>query len=292
MSLYTLDASDIPRGLVLVHHLSGFVDAGNAGRLATAAILEVAGPGAQVGRFDADALLDYRGRRPAMQFNVDHWEGYDDPELVLDLLNDRSGTAFLFLHGLEPDFRWEGFTTAVREIVSELDVRLVVGMNAIPMGVPHTRPSGVILHGTRSELVRGSRSWVGQVQVPGHAAALLEYRLGQSGHDAVTFTVTVPHYIAQSDYPEAAAVLVENVAAAATLRLDTDELRAGAVRTRTEIDTEVAKSGEVAAVVTQLERQYDAVIADPERLNDLPTGDELGAELERFLAEQERPGQI
>lgn len=289
MSLYTVEDVDVPEGLVLVHHLAGFVDAGNAAHLAAGHVLGATGPGTVVARFDVDGLIDYRGRRPPMHFDVDHWTSYDDPELTVRLVHDASGAPFLMLSGPEPDYRWEAFIAGVRELVLRWGVRLVVGVNAIPMGVPHTRPSGVILHGTRKELLRGARTWVGRVQVPGHAAALLEYRLGQAGLDAVTFTVNVPHYIAASDYPEAAAVLVENVAAATGLRLDTDALRAAAIGTRSDIDAEVAKSGEVAAVVAQLERQYDAVVAESE-LGDLPTADELGAELERFLAEQDSPG--
>ncbi len=292
MALYNLDTVDVPRDLVLVSHLAGFVDAGNACRLATGHIVTTAGPGTPVGRFDVDSLLDYRGRRPTMHFDVDKWTSYEQPELRLDLLHDLSGAPFLFLRGPEPDYRWEAFVAGVREIIDVLGVRLLVGMNAIAMGVPHTRPSGVILHGTKPELVRGSRSWVGQVQVPGHLSALLEFRMGEADQDAMTFTVNVPHYIAQTDYPEAAAVLVENIAAAAGLRLDPDGLREAAVTTRTEIDAEVAKSAEVAAVVGQLERQYDALIANPEGMVDLPTADELGAELERYLADRERPGQI
>jgi hypothetical protein len=289
MSLYTVEEVDVPDGLVLVHHLAGFVDAGNAAGLAASHVLDLAGPGEVVARFDVDALLDYRGRRPPMQFDVDHWESYDGPELTVRLLRDGADAPFLVLAGPEPDYRWEAFVTAVRELVLRWGVRLVVGVNAIPMGVPHTRPSGVILHGTRKELLRGARTWVGRVQVPGHAGALLEYRLGQAGLDAVTFTVNVPHYVAATDYPEAAAVLVENVAAVAGLRLGTDALRAAAVGTRADIDAEVAKRDEVGAVVAQLERQYDAVVAES-RLGDLPTADELGAELERFLAEQDTSG--
>ena len=60
----------------------------------------------------------------------------------------------------------------------------------------------------------------------------------------------------------------------------------------TKIDEQVSSSDEVAQVVTALERQYDAFVAAQEnrsllaRDEDLPSGDELGAEFERFLAEQ------
>jgi hypothetical protein len=59
------------------------------------------------------------------------------------------------------------------------------------------------------------------------------------------------------------------------------------------IDEQVAQSDEVAAVVRALEEQYDAFVAGRGRSllagdAGLPSADELGAELERFLAEQPR----
>ena len=293
--LYRLvDDVHVPDGLVLAHHLGGFVDAGKA---ASAAVTELLGSftATTVAQFDADGLVDHRGRRPTMRFDTDHWADYDAPHITLSLLRSPEApadgrAALLLLHGNEPDYRWEAFADAVRELVEEFSVRLVVGLSAIPMGVPHTRPVGVIVHGSRPELVRGQRAWIGQVQVPGHVGAHLEWRLALSGIDTMAYTVNVPHYVAQSEYPEAAAVLLEHLAQATGVPLDVTALRARAAGTRSEIDAEVAKSSEVVAVVRSLEEQYDSLssAAGDELGDDLPDGDELGAELMRFLADQDR----
>jgi hypothetical protein len=159
------------------------------------------------------------------------------------------------------------------------------------MGVPHTRPTGVIAHGSRKELVASYESWVNAVQVPGTAGHLIEYRLGQAGYDAVGFAVHVPHYVAQAEYPAAAATLLAEVSRASGLVLPLDALEAAAATTREAIDTQVADAPEVAAVVQALENQYDAFVSGRGASllvdeSNLPTADELGAELERFLAEQ------
>ena len=275
---------------VLIQALDGFIDAGGAKRLAREHLLS-AYPSQVVATFDVDQLLDYRARRPAMLFVEDHWESYDDPLLAVHLLHDAVGTPFLLLAGPEPDVQWERFTAAVKMVIDRLAVRLTIGLNAIPMGVPHTRPTGVIAHGSRKELVAGYEPWVNAVQVPGTAGHLLEFRLGQAGYDAVGFAVHVPHYVAQTDYPAASAALLAEVSKASGLALPLDALNEAAVATRAAIDEQVAGSPEVAAVVQALENQYDAFIAGREStllVNDaqLPTADELGAELERFLAEQ------
>ena len=275
---------------VLVQALDGFIDAGGAKRIAREHLL-ASYESQVVATFDVDQLLDYRARRPAMLFVEDHWESYDDPQLAVHLVHDAVGTPFLLLAGPEPDVQWERFTAAVKMVIDRLGVRLTVGLNAIPMGVPHTRPTGVIAHGSRKELVAGYQPWVNAVQVPGTAGHLLEYRLGQAGYDAVGFAVHVPHYVAQAEYPAASAALLAEVSKASGLSLPLDALLEAAVMTRTAIDEQVAGSPEVAAVVQALENQYDAFIAgrDSSLLLDnaeLPTADELGAELERFLAEQ------
>src|SRR6185295_8645908 len=133
--------------------------------------------------------------------------------------------------------------------VEALDVRLTAGLNAIPMAVPHTRPTGVIAHGRPRELVAGFEPWVASVHVPGAAGHLVEYRLGEAGHDAVGFAVHVPHYVAQAGYPAAAEVLVQSVARVSGLALPTEALANAAAETRRMIDEQVAESNDVQAVV-------------------------------------------
>jgi hypothetical protein len=284
---------DLPRldGVVLVQALDGFVDAGGAKRLAREQLLQ-AEDTRLVAAFDVDRLLDYRARRPVMTFDEDHWAGYADPELAVHLAHDREGTPFLVLAGPEPDVHWEAFTSAVRQLVADLGVSLTVGLNAIPMAVPHTRPLGIIAHATRPEMVAGHERWVGKVQVPSSAGHLLEYRLGQAGHDAAGFAVAVPHYLAEAEYPPASLALLRSVAALTGLSFETAALETAAAEVRSQVDETVRGSDEVRGVVEALERQYEAYLAGAGRSllaemgGSLPTAEQLGDEFERFLAEQ------
>ena len=295
--LYELDP-DRPElgGVVLVQALDGFIDAGGARKLAAQHLLDTLS-GKVIARFDHDQLFDYRARRPIMVFAKDHWQSYDAPELALHLLHDAAGKPFLLLAGPEPDVQWERFVAAVEQLCKVLGVTRSIGLNAIPMGLPHTRPVGVIAHGVPSSLVDGYEPWIETVHVPGSAGHLLEFRLGEAGYEAMGFAVHVPHYVAQSAYPAAAAQLVREVAKAGSLELPVDALDEAAAITRSALDEQVAGAPEVAEVVRQLEEQYDAFVSGRGRSllasdiqeSDLPTADELGAELERFLSEQPRP---
>ena len=277
------------RGPVLLEMLDGFVDAGAARRLAREHLLAAA-PSVVIATFDVDLLYDYRARRPAMLFVEDHWSSYEDPQLELRVLHDDAGTPFLMLLGAEPDVMWERFTTAVRLLVTRLGVRLTVGTNAIPMAVPHTRPAGVTAHGSRKALIAEHPAWVGTVQVPGSASALLEHRLGSHGQDAVGFAVHVPHYLAQAAYPPAAELLVRAVAKVAELQVPVAALETSGREAIESVNALVAQSEELTELVRTLEAQYDAFVANREQSlagnGPLPSADELAAELERFLADQ------
>ena len=282
---------------VLVVAMTGFVDAAGATRIA-AEHLRTHGDPVDVAVFDVDQLYDYRARRPAMMFVEDHWESYEDPHIRIQALTDTAGNRFLLLDGPEPDVQWERFVAAVTRLCERLDVRVSVGFNSIPMAVPHTRPLGVTAHASRRELIADHQPWLQRVQVPGSAVHLLEYRLAESGRDSMGFSVHVPHYLAQTDYPAAAQTMLEAVSKATGLELVGQSLRDAAAAVRADVDGQVERSEEVAGVVRALEEQYDAYVAGrgenllADDAGPLPTADELGAELERFLAEQtDRPDQ-
>jgi PAC2 family len=292
--LYEL-ADDLPAldSPVLIQALTGFVDAGSAIQLSREQLLEQL-DGQVLATFDLDQLLDYRSRRPPMIFVEDHWESYEQPSLALHLLRDQLGTPFLLLAGPEPDMQWERFITAVGGLIERFGVRLTVGLNAIPMAVPHTRPVSVTAHATDQRLLGDRESWLQRVQVPASVGNLLEFRLGQDGHDAMGYAAHVPHYLAQTTYPAAAELLLDSVSSSTGLALPTGELRDAAEMVREEVDKQVAEDEQATRLVASLEQQYDAFLRGrqgnllADTTGPLPTAEELGAELERFLADRSK----
>lgn len=283
-------------GMVLVHSLDGFLDAGNAANLAVGHLLSQS-QGPVVASFAVDELYDYRARRPPMSFVEDHYEAFEAPRLVVRLNRDRNGAPYLLLHGPEPDVHWEAFAAAVRAVIEHFGVRLTVSMGAVPMAVPHTRPVMLTNHATREDLLLSENVWKGNIRVPASAQALLELRLGEWGHDAMGFVAHIPHYVAQFDYPGASVALLASVEDVTGLEWDLAALQAAADEKLAEIAVQIQDSDEVRDVVAGLEQQYDAFHrADPDGATtlplaeerDLPTGEELGAEFERFLAGLDR----
>jgi proteasome assembly chaperone (PAC2) family protein len=290
--LYELDTEPTQdmAGTALLVHLEGFMDAGAAGRLLTEHLLD-AFEHTTVARFNTDRLLDYRSRRPLMTFDGGKWESYDAPELAVFKLTDATGKPFLLLTGPEPDHEWEAFVAATLSLTERLGTGPMITYFGVPMGIPHTRPLGVITHATRPGLVTSKIPLPSKLQVPASASSLMEFRFGEAGRDAIGLVVQVPHYLSQAAYPTAALTLIDALTEVTGLDLPALELREAADRTNELIDRQVAESAEVAELVQGLEAQYDAAAArDGENLlaegQEMPTADELAAQFEQFLAEQ------
>lgn len=273
----------------LVITMGAFIDAGATARL-LGEHLTTSSPARVLCSFDIDQLVDYRSRRPAMVFETNKFVSYDDPALLLYAVEDRDGTPYYLLVGPEPDYQWERMVEALRFVIDALQVTIVVSAHGIPMAVPHTRPVGITAHATDPQLIGNAESPFGTVQVPGSFASLLELRLGEQGRDAVGYAVHVPHYLAQNQFAEGALTALNAIVDTTGLNLPNDELVEAAGLNRAQIAAEVEGNEEVAHVITQLERQYDAYLESKglpgliaTDTSDLPSAEELGAEFEEFL---------
>jgi predicted ATP-grasp superfamily ATP-dependent carboligase len=282
--------------LAMVLVLDGFLDAGSSAAIAARHLVNEAGGGRVVATFEVDEFHDYRARRPAMSFVRDHYEQYDAPRLVVRLLGDAAGTPYLLMHGPEPDNKWEAFAATVRHVVERLGVSRVIGLGAVPMAVPHTRPIAITHHANNPELLAADSPWRGELRIPSSAQALLEVRLGEAGHDAMGFVAHIPHYLAQLEFPEASVSLLEHVERAAGVAVDLTDLREAARARDEEIATYLAANTEVLEVVQALEQQYDAFARAEQEGSSLlaenepiPTGEEIGRQFEQFLAGLDGP---
>lgn len=276
---------------VLVHGLTGFMDAGGAARLAVEHLLEVCSP-TRVATFDIDAIYDFRARRPRTIFDTDHYESVSMPELAVDAAVDEHGERFLILHGAEPDTAWTAVTDGLLKLVGDLGVRLVVGMHAIPWPAPHTRPVNVTVHANDPSLIGSAQPWVGSLEVPGSLAALLELRLGEISKPAMGFAAHIPHYLVQAQFPRGALVLLQSLCSATGLAVPLDDLRELAEESDADVSIQIASNAENLAAVTTLEEQYDEVMQSRAENADgqgvVPGDADIAAQVEAFLAELDR----
>jgi hypothetical protein len=290
--LYELssDAEGVPAGLPLVAGLTGFADAGSTVSQLTQYLLDTL-DSELIATFDADTLLDYRARRPIITFDQDHIADFQASTLTLSLVRDEIGQQFLLLSGFEPDFRWEEFTEAIIGLVEKYDVKTTTWVHAIPMPVPHTRPLGVTVSGNRVDLIESLSVWRPTTQAPANALHLVEYRLAETGHPTAGFVLLVPHYLADTEFPDAAVAALSSISAATSLIFPTDRLREEGREFMSKVDEQVQGNHELSRLVKTLEERHDTYMEGnplPSPLigldGQVPSADAIAAELEKFLS--------
>lgn len=267
---------------VLLLATDSWVDAGFAARTAVAHVLERI-PTEPVVTFNSDDLIDFRSRRPTVQISDGVVTSLSWPEIQLRVGQDVGGSDLLVLVGPEPDLVWHGFVEAVVGLATELGVRLVVGLGAFAAPVPHTRPVRLTGIATVAELAAQVGVAPGTAEVPGGIQSALQEGFAAVDIPAVGIWARVPHYLAAGPYPAAAAALVELLATVTGLALDAAELHTAASRMTAELDEVIATNEEHREIVRNLEVAYDA----PEAFGELPSGDDIAAELERYLRDQQ-----
>lgn len=270
---------------VLVIGLEGWIDAG-AGAAAAVAHLASGRMQDVLVRFDGDALIDHRSRRPVVHIVDGVNRGLTWPQIELRAGTDDAGRDLLLLSGPEPDLRWNEFTGAVVALAQSLGVRLVVGLGAFPAPVPHTHPVRLATTSPVAELAHQVGYVRGTLDVPAGVEAALEVAFDTAGIPAVGLWARVPHYVAAMAYPAASAALIDGLTEVASIQLGSRELHEAAARARVQIDALVANSDEHRRLVTQLEAQAETELEGEDgglAGQSLPSGDELAAELERFL---------
>jgi predicted ATP-grasp superfamily ATP-dependent carboligase len=296
--LYELRARPELDDPVLVMAPDGWIDAGLGGAGAVGALLAVMDTEV-VASFDVDRLLDHRSRRPVSHMLDGVYTDLVWPKLELLAARDPEGRAVLILAGPEPDHEWRAFADAIADLATMFGVRLAVGLGAFPAGVPHTRTSRLAATATNAELANRLGVVSGEVQVPAGIVAAIERRLAELEIPTIAIWARVPHYAASMPYPPASVQLLEGLTTITGVKVEVPELVAAAAATREHLEELTANSLQHTALVRQLEAQVDSeggeegaasanqaagqAEATEAGWGTLPSGDELAAEVERFL---------
>jgi hypothetical protein len=272
-----------PERPVLIVVLDGWVDAGFGAATAIAAILSEMKT-ETLATFQGDELIDQRARRPRLRIDDGVRAGISWPELQVLVGRDRIGSGVALLIGPEPDYRWRPFTAEVVALARELDVRLVVSLGAFPNATPHTRPIKLAATASEPELARRVGVVRGSIEVPAGIGEVIGEACVEAGIPSVGLWARVPHYVAAMPFAPAALALVEGLCAISGLVIGTDGLERSAEEARRQVDDLIAQSPDHVAMVRQMEEHFDSggeTILDLE--GELPTGDEIASELERYL---------
>ena len=277
---------DLPRldRPVLLVALGGWIDAGGAANSAMDAIRSACNV-RPLATFDSDVFLDYRARRPVMELRDGVNTRLVWGEILLGVGEDPQGHPVLTLTGPEPDSQWRRFARTVSELALRLGVYQMVALGAYPFASPHTRPPRLAMSSPSAEVVARLPYLRSSVDVPAGMSAVLEHALTEAGVASVGLWAQVPHYLGVMAYPPSTLALLNGVREATGVSIPAPDLAGLAVAQRERIDQLVAGNAEHAAMVRELEEVYDTLgdEALPQPGAELPSADDLAAEIEQFL---------
>lgn len=272
---------------LLVVMLQGWIDASSAAHGAMTRLVSETGATSLI-TFDADEYLDFRARRPTMELREGINTRLDWPSTDLMLGRDINDKEVLLLTGHEPDSKWNQFAAAVGELATQLGVRKMIGLGAYPFATPHTRAVNISCTSPTSDAIAALPYVRSSVDVPAGIEAVLEHVLTGRGIPSVGIWAQVPHYATTMTYPAATVALLSAVCDTGGISIDISESRAEAASQRERLDTLVAANPEHAQLLGQLETAYDVAHQRDEDAADIPSGDELAEQFEKYLREQDR----
>ncbi|MDW3219813.1 MAG: PAC2 family protein [Acidimicrobiales bacterium] len=266
---------------ILVTAWDGLFDVGGAATGAVEALRrEVA---TRVGHIDPDEFFDFNERRPHVRLDEQGHRRIDWPRNdIYALPLDERDRDLVLMEGVEPHLRWRTFVDAVAAVVERFDVKMVVTLGAMIAETPHTRPptiTGSTTDAALAELMRLDRP---SYQGPTGVVGALHEHLDRLGVPAVSLRASVPHYVSGTPNPKASRALLERFERVTGLPTGWAELDEEAREWELRVNEAMEGDDDIIHYVARLEERYDARTA-----SSLPNADDLAAEFERFLRQND-----
>jgi predicted ATP-grasp superfamily ATP-dependent carboligase len=278
------------RAPALVCAFKGWNDAGDA---ASAALQFVGGSlgAARFATIDPEEFYDFQATRPRVSLRDGRTREISWPEVEIYAARvPRAPRDLILLQGSEPSFRWRGFTQLIVDLAEALGCQLVVSLGALLADVPHSRP--VQLTGLASDTSLTERIGLpgSSYEGPTGIVGVLHDACARAGLPSASLWASVPHYVAAAPNPKAALALVRKLESLVGVSVDAGELESAAADYERQVNLAVQSDPDVQAFVERLEQAAAEEEADAAGPTDLPSGDVLAREFQRFLR-QRGPGE-
>jgi proteasome assembly chaperone (PAC2) family protein len=238
----------------------------------------------RLGAIDPEEFYDFQVTRPTVRLIEGQTREIEWPELVIESASPPgAGRDVVFLSGAEPNLRWKGFSATVIAAARELGVELVISLGALLADIPHTRPVQITGIAADPGLVERLGFSQARYEGPTGIVGVLHDACARAGLLSASLWAPVPHYVATVPSPKATLALLRRLEDLLEVPIETDELDEAAVEYERRLDEAVASEPEVRALVERLEQQVDDQDIS---FRNLPSGDSIAQEFERFLKEQ------
>jgi predicted ATP-grasp superfamily ATP-dependent carboligase len=276
------------RAPALVCAFTGWNDAGDAASSAVKYLGSSLGA-ERFARMDPEEFFDFQATRPQIELVDGRTRRITWPSLDFYAARvPRAPRDLILVSGPEPSMRWRTFSRHVVDLAEALGTQLVVTLGALLADVPHSRPVPITSLATDDALVERIGLPQTSYEGPTGIVGVLHGACQEAGMPSASLWASVPHYVAAAPNPKAALALVRRLESLVGVSVDAGELETAASDYERQVSAAVNSDPEVQAFVERLERA--AAEDEPElRPQDLPSGDVLAREFQRFLR-QRGPG--
>jgi len=238
----------------------------------------------RIGAIDPEEFFDFQVTRPTVRLTEGLTREIEWPEFVFSSAELKAAASdVVFLIGSEPNLRWKTLAATVVGAARELDVAQVVSLGALLADVPHTRP--VQVTGIAGDASMAERLGFSQTRYEGPTGivGVIHDACARDGLESASLWAPVPHYVAAVPSPKASLALIDRIQTLLGVQIELSGLEEASIEYERRLDEAVAAEPEVRALVERLEQQLD----DSEiSFGDLPSGDSIAREFQRFLRDQ------
>jgi proteasome assembly chaperone (PAC2) family protein len=273
------------RAPALVCAFKGWNDAGEAATSAVA-FMGAALDATRFATIDAEEYVDFQTTRPLVKLVDGRTRKVEWPEWeIYEARVPLAPRDLVILTGPEPSYRWRDFCGRVVELAEALGVQLVVTLGALLADVPHSRPVSVSAYASDPALVERRTLQAPTYEGPTGIVGVLQSACAEAGMPAASLWAAVPHYVAVAPNPKGALAILRRLESLVGVAVDAGDLETAAVDYERQVSRAVELDPEVQAFVERLERAADAE-EGPTDLSQIPSGDVLAREFQRFLKQR------
>ncbi len=277
------------RSPVLVAAFAGWNDAASAATTALEAV-SASLDAERIAEIDPEEFYDFQVTRPTIRMAEGQTRQVDWPENSIYVAAAASAERDLVLiSGIEPNLRWRTFAAGVLEAAERLEVEMVVTLGALLADVPHTRPVPITGLASDPELVERLGLSRSSYEGPTGIVGIIHDACRRRGLTSASLWAAVPHYVAAVPNPKAALALLRRLEGFTGVAIEASELEDAMARFETQVDRAVASNPEIEELVRRLEVEQDD--EPPFSEGDVPTGDTIARDFQRFLRQRGEPGE-
>jgi predicted ATP-grasp superfamily ATP-dependent carboligase len=239
---------------------------------------------------DPEEFFDFQSTRPKIQVTEGRAREITWPAVeIFEARVPRAPRDLILLSGAEPSMRWPTFSRTVLELAEALGTQLVVTLGALLADVPHTRPVSVTGLASDDGVVERLGLSQANYEGPTGITGVLHAACDDAGMPSASLWAAVPHYVAAAPNPKAALALVRKLEGLVGVSVDASDLETATVEYERQVNLAVRSDPDVQAFVERLEEAATEESDDVDP-TDLPSGDVIAREFQRFLRQRGSEG--